>query len=96
MLDTQGQERRARSPISLQIIPKDSKALQTAVWYQDNSLADVSTDRDVRLAVIDANGTAHALVFPCRRIGNSWVDAKSRRSVEVYPTHWQEWTAEAS
>ena len=67
MLDTQGEERRARSPISLQIIPKDSKALQTAVWYQDNSLADVSTDRDVRVAAIEANGTVHALVFPCRR-----------------------------
>jgi hypothetical protein len=66
------------------------------VWHKINSHADVPTDRDVRLAVIDANGTAHALVFPCRRIGNSWVDAKSRRSVEVYPTHWQEWTAEAS
>ena len=65
MLDTQGEERRARSPISLQIIPKDSKALQTAVWYQDNSLADVSTDRDVRLAAIEANGTVHALIFPC-------------------------------
>ena len=26
-------------------------------------------------------GQVHALVFPCRRVGNSW---------EVYPTHWEE------
>ena len=52
---------------------------------------DVPADRDVRLAVINGGGTVHSLVFPCRRVGNSWVDTKSRRSVEVYPTHWQEW-----
>jgi transposase len=27
-------------------------------------------DRDVRLAVIDASGTVHSLVFPCRRVGD--------------------------
>jgi len=66
------------------------------VWYKINSHADVPTDRDLRLAVIDANGTVHALVFPCRRIGDAWVDAKSQRSVEVYPTHWQEWTGDST
>jgi len=67
----------------------------SSMWHKLNSLADVPTDRDVRLAVIDANGTVHALVFPCRRVGNSWMDVKLRRSVEVYPTHWQEWAAES-
>jgi hypothetical protein len=61
------------------------------MWNQINSPYDVPADRDVRLAVINGGGTVHSLVFPCRRVGNSWVDAKSRRSVEVYPTHWQEW-----
>jgi hypothetical protein len=50
------------------------------------------TDCEVRLAVIDGSGTVHALVFPCRRVGNSWIDSKLRRPVEVNPTHWQEWT----
>jgi hypothetical protein len=61
------------------------------MWHKVNSLADVPTDHDLRLAVIDGSGAVHALVFPCRRVGNSWVDAKLRRAVEVYPTHWQEW-----
>ena len=56
------------------------------------SPADVPKDRDVRLAVIDASGMVHSLVFPCRRVGDSWVDTKLQRRVEVYPTHWQEWT----
>jgi hypothetical protein len=64
------------------------------MWHYVKSAADVPTDRDVRLAVIDAKGSVHALVFPCHRIGDSWVDANSHRSVEVYPTHWQEWTRE--
>jgi hypothetical protein len=25
-------------------------------------------------------------------VGNSWIDSKLRRLVEVDPTHWQEWT----
>jgi len=66
------------------------------MWHAVNTPSDVPVDRDVRLAVIDAKGTVHALVFPCRRADHSWIDAKSRRPVEVYPTHWQEWTAEAS
>jgi hypothetical protein len=65
------------------------------VWQKINSSDDIPADRDVRLAVIDAAGTVHALVFACRRVGNSFVDAKLRRPVEVYPTHWQEWAQES-
>jgi hypothetical protein len=65
------------------------------MWNYVNSAAEVPTDRDLRLAVIDANGTVHALVFPCRRVEDSWVDARLGRTVEVYPTHWQEWASEA-
>ena len=61
------------------------------MWHEVNSLEDVPNNQDVRLAVIDAKGTVHALVFPCRRKNNSWIDSKFRRLVEVYPTHWQEW-----
>ena len=62
------------------------------MWTRINSPDNVPADRDVQLAVIDNEGTVHALVFPCRRVGNSWLNAKSRQ-VEVYPTHWQEWAA---
>jgi hypothetical protein len=36
----------------------------------------------------------HELVFPCRRRGKYWVDAKTQRPVEVHPTHWTEWPQE--
>jgi hypothetical protein len=61
------------------------------MWHSITPLAEVPTDRDVRLAVVDGYGTVHTLVFPCRRVDDSWVDARLGRRVEVYPTHWQEW-----
>jgi hypothetical protein len=48
-------------------------------------------DRDLELAVI-ADGEPHALVFPCRRVLQGWIDAKSKMPVEVRPTHWRDWT----
>jgi hypothetical protein len=48
-------------------------------------------ERNLELAVIDPDGL-HALVFPCRRIfGGGWVNAISRKAVDVQPTHWREW-----
>jgi len=47
-------------------------------------------DRDLELAVIDYDGT-HALAFPCRRVLGGWLNAKTDKSVIVYPTHWREW-----
>ena len=72
------------------------RVLQSNMWHEINTSGDVPKDRDLRLAVIDGKGTVHALVFPCRRVGNSWVDAKLKRQVEVYPTHWQEWLEDNS
>lgn len=47
---------------------------------------------DLELAVIDRAGE-HALVFPCRRTGtDAWIDALTRRRIEVQPTHWREWS----
>ena len=63
------------------------------MWYAIKSLFEVPSDRDLRLAVI-TDGDVHALVFPCRRAGETWVDARSGRIVEVYPTHWQDWSDE--
>ena len=47
-------------------------------------------DRDLELAVIDYKGV-HALAFPCRRILNGWIEAASRKRINVRPTHWREW-----
>jgi hypothetical protein len=48
-------------------------------------------DRDIELAVINADGTA-ALAFPCRRILRGWVDAETRQRIDLDPTHWREWS----
>ena len=49
-------------------------------------------DRDLQLAVIDAAGKVHTLVFPCRRVDGRWLDVRTERTIEIYPTHWQEWS----
>jgi hypothetical protein len=50
-------------------------------------------DSDLELAVLDADGP-HALVFPCRRILRGWVEAETRKIIDVLPTHWREWASE--
>ena len=52
-------------------------------------------DRDLQLAVIDKAG-AHALVFACRRTLEGWIDAESKRRIDVHPTHWRDWDEKAS
>jgi hypothetical protein len=47
-------------------------------------------DRDLELALIDANGV-HALYFPCRRVLGGWINAKMKTPINVYPTHWRDW-----
>jgi hypothetical protein len=47
-------------------------------------------DRDLELAVIDEEG-AHALVFPCRRILNGWMNSETRERLDIHPTHWRGW-----
>jgi hypothetical protein len=48
-------------------------------------------DRDLELAVIGYHG-AHALAFPCRRILGGWVNAESKKRIDVRPTHWRDWS----
>jgi hypothetical protein len=50
-------------------------------------------DRDLELAVINSVDT-HALVFPCRRTAWGWIDARTKRQVDVRPSHWRLWDAE--
>ena len=53
-------------------------------------IATAPFDRDLELAVIDANGV-HALVFPCHRVLRGWVKDRTNVRVVVHPTHWREW-----
>jgi hypothetical protein len=47
-------------------------------------------ERDGGLAVIDKDGP-HVLVFPCRQIAGGWMNAESKKRIDVHPTHWREW-----
>lgn len=55
------------------------------------STATAPFDRHLQLAVIDAAGEVHALVFPCRRVLRGWVNSQTGSPVYVFPTHWREW-----
>jgi hypothetical protein len=55
-------------------------------------IATAPFDCDLRLAVIDRQGVAHALVFPCRRVLGGWLKTETKARIDVDPTHWQEWT----
>ncbi|WP_275945328.1 MULTISPECIES: hypothetical protein [unclassified Bradyrhizobium] len=40
--------------------------------------------------MIEGN-TIHRVVFPCRRIFDGWIKAKTGERVAVQPTHWRIW-----
>ena len=46
-------------------------------------------DRDLELALI--LGEPHALAFPARRVLGGWIDAATKKRIDVDPTHWREW-----
>jgi hypothetical protein len=51
-------------------------------------------DSELELAVLDKDG-AHALVFPCRRILDGWMNAATKQRLDVRPTHWRIWNGKA-
>ena len=59
------------------------------------AVATAPFDRDLELAVIDAEGP-HALVFPCRRVLRGWVKAETNSPLNVHLTHWREWDTAVS
>jgi hypothetical protein len=50
---------------------------------------------DLELAVIDDDGR-HALIFPCRRILNGWMNEETKERLDLRPTHWRQWEAAVS
>ncbi len=69
-------------------VKKQHQTKQQSDWQP---IATAPFDRDLRLAVIDQQGIAHALVFPCRRVLGGWLKAETKARIDVDPTHWQEW-----
>jgi len=48
------------------------------------------SDIDLEVCVMDGGGV-HALIFPVRRAKTDWVDAETRKRVDMEPTHWRKW-----
>ena len=48
-------------------------------------------DADLEVSVIDNLGV-HRLIFPVRKSGNTWVDASTKKPIDIKPTHWKKWT----
>ena len=48
------------------------------------------SDNDLEVCVMDGSDS-HALVFPVRKKGNTWVDASTKNLIDIAPTHWRKW-----
>jgi len=62
------------------------------MWQQ---IATAPFGRDLEIAVLDGE-EVHALVVPCRREPDGWVDARTRERIVIYPTHWRNWNDQNS
>lgn len=52
-------------------------------------------ERSLQLAVANQDGM-NALVFPCEKTTKGWTSVKTGIPVEIWPTHWREWSDELS
>ena len=55
-------------------------------------IVSVPLSRDLEVAVIDKAGV-HTTAFPCRYHDGVWINANTRKRIEINPTHWREWKA---
>jgi hypothetical protein len=68
-------------------IPAKGRGNPTDMWHV---ISAAPFDRDLELALVDANGV-HAIFFPCRRVLGGWIKAKMKTPIKVHPTHWRDW-----
>ena len=47
-------------------------------------------DADLEVCVIEQS-LPHALIFPVRKRGTDWVDAATKKRIDIEPTHWRKW-----
>jgi hypothetical protein len=55
-----------------------------------NPIHSAPHDCDLHLGVIE-DGEVYALIFPCRRRGSQWADARTGKLLDIDPTHWRAW-----
>ena len=61
-----------------------------SVPYKWVRVSSAPSDANLEVCVMDNHGI-HALVFPCRKEGAEWVDASTKKHVDIQPTHWRKW-----
>lgn len=50
------------------------------------------SDADLEVCVMDYDGIVHALVSPCHKGKTGWVDASTKKYIDIQPTHWRKWS----
>jgi hypothetical protein len=50
------------------------------------------SDADLEVCVMDYDGIVHALVSPCHKDKTGWVDASTKKRIDIQPTHWRKWS----
>ena len=53
-------------------------------------IASVPLECDLEVAVIDKAGI-YPIGFACRYRDGIWINANTRKPLEINPTHWREW-----
>ena len=48
-------------------------------------------DTNLEVGVMDKRDDVVALVFPVRKQDTNWVDAVSKKPINIEPTHWRAW-----
>jgi hypothetical protein len=76
-------------PAQLEVVPDGDTSLNK--WLPA-SIA--PPDTLVEVSVIDNRGVQHALMFPCCKSENEWVDPLSNLRIDIQPTHWRKWPLE--
>jgi len=65
-------------------------------WIAPRSDRDWRTIREAPLhtdveVAVKVDGEMKSTVFPCRKFGGLWINARTGRRVFVSPTHWRPW-----
>ncbi|MDE1974132.1 MAG: hypothetical protein KGL96_03840 [Hyphomicrobiales bacterium] len=55
-----------------------------------DEIISVPSGRNLEVAVIDKTGV-HPIAFPCRYQDGVWINANTRKPIEISPTHWRAW-----
>ena len=63
------------------------------MWHE---ISTAPFDRDLELALIDANGGVHPIDVPCRRVLGGWINAEIKTPIKVRSTHWRDWAKEVT